>query len=170
MEKAMATHFSVLAWRISGTGEPRGLLSMGSHRVGHDWSDLAAAAAAAWLRLGLSWIKILWTFLKELFAYYVFIELGKIFAKDHRLSKLILWAISMLYESCRYFGFSSTFGDVSLTNISCFSGFILEEGMATHSSILALKNPMDRGAYRLESRLQSATHSSILGLPWWLRQ
>ena len=44
-EKAMATHSSVLAWRIPGMGEPGGLLSMGSHRVGHDWSDLAAAAA-----------------------------------------------------------------------------------------------------------------------------
>ena len=42
----MATHSSVLAWRIPGTGEPGGLLSMGSHRVGHDRSDLAAAAAA----------------------------------------------------------------------------------------------------------------------------
>ena len=41
----MATHSSVLAWRIPGMGEPDGLLSMGSHRVGHDWSDLAAAAA-----------------------------------------------------------------------------------------------------------------------------
>ena len=39
----MATHSRVLAWRIPGTGEPGGLLSMGSHRVGHDWSDLAAA-------------------------------------------------------------------------------------------------------------------------------
>ena len=45
LEKEMATHFSVLAWRIPGTGEPGGLLSMGSHRVGHDWSNLAAAAA-----------------------------------------------------------------------------------------------------------------------------
>ena len=42
----MATHSSVLPWRIPGTGEPGGLPSMGSHRVGHDWSDLAAAAAA----------------------------------------------------------------------------------------------------------------------------
>ena len=41
----MATHSSVLAWRIPGMGEPGGLPSMGSHRVGHDWSDLAAAAA-----------------------------------------------------------------------------------------------------------------------------
>ena len=45
LEKEMATHSSVLAWRIPGTGEPGGLLSMGSHRVEHDWSDLAAAAA-----------------------------------------------------------------------------------------------------------------------------
>ena len=43
----MATHSSVLAWRIPGTGEPCGLLSLVSHRVGHDSSDLAAAAAAA---------------------------------------------------------------------------------------------------------------------------
>ena len=41
----MATHSNVLAWRIPGTEEPGGLPSMGSHRVGHDWSDLAAAAA-----------------------------------------------------------------------------------------------------------------------------
>ena len=45
LEKEMATHSGVLAWRIPGTEEPRGLPSMGSHRVGHDWSDLAAAAA-----------------------------------------------------------------------------------------------------------------------------
>ena len=46
LEKEMATHSSVIAWRIPGTEEPGGLLSMGSHRVGHDWSDLAAAAAS----------------------------------------------------------------------------------------------------------------------------
>ena len=45
LEKEMATHSSVLAWRIPGTGEPDGLPSMGSHRVGHERSDLAAAAA-----------------------------------------------------------------------------------------------------------------------------
>ena len=45
LEKEMATYSSVLAWRIPGMGEPGGLLSMGSHRVWHDWSDLAAAAA-----------------------------------------------------------------------------------------------------------------------------
>ena len=45
LEKEMATHSSVLAWRLPGTAEPGGLRSMGSHRVGNDWSDLAAAAA-----------------------------------------------------------------------------------------------------------------------------
>ena len=50
LEKEMATHSSVLAWRISGTGKPGGLPSMGSHRVGHDWSDLAAAMALAYLQ------------------------------------------------------------------------------------------------------------------------
>ena len=44
LEKEMATHCSVLAWRIPGAAEPGGLPSLGSHRVGHDWSDLAAAA------------------------------------------------------------------------------------------------------------------------------
>ena len=48
LEKEMATHSSILAWRIPRMGEPGGLPSMGSHRVGHDCSDLAAAAAA-WL-------------------------------------------------------------------------------------------------------------------------
>ena len=46
LEKEIATHSSVLAWRITGMGEPGGLLSIGSHRVGHDWSDLASVAAA----------------------------------------------------------------------------------------------------------------------------
>ena len=45
MEKEMATYSSVLAWRIPGMAEPGGLLSMGSHRVGHDWSDLAGGTS-----------------------------------------------------------------------------------------------------------------------------
>ena len=47
LEKEMATHSSVLAWRIPEMGEPGGLPSMGLHRVRHSWSDLAVAAAAA---------------------------------------------------------------------------------------------------------------------------
>ena len=49
LEKEMTTHSSVIAWRIPGTGEPGGLPSLGSHSVGHDGSDLAAAAAAGLL-------------------------------------------------------------------------------------------------------------------------
>ena len=49
LEKEMATHSSVLAWRIPGTGEPSGLPSLAAHRVGHDCSDSAAAAAAIFL-------------------------------------------------------------------------------------------------------------------------
>ena len=56
LEKEMAIHSSVLAWRIPGTGEPGGLPSMGSHRVGHDWSDLAAVAVAAWKILTHSFV------------------------------------------------------------------------------------------------------------------
>ena len=56
----MTTHSSVLAWRIAGTGEPGGLPSVGSHRVGHDWSDSAAAAAYLESQLD-SWVgKIPW--------------------------------------------------------------------------------------------------------------
>ena len=52
LEKEMVIHSSILAWRIPGTGEPGGLLSMGLHRVGHDWNNLAAAA----------WVIKDWTF------------------------------------------------------------------------------------------------------------
>ena len=56
LEKEMATHSSVPAWRIPGTGEPGWLPSMGSHRVRHDWSNLAAAAAVMGsLRVGHDW-------------------------------------------------------------------------------------------------------------------
>ena len=58
LEKEMATHSSVLAWRIPGTGEPGGLPSMGSHRVRHNWSNLAAAAA--WWRDAFPVVWSLW--------------------------------------------------------------------------------------------------------------
>ena len=58
----MATHSSVLAWRIPGTGEPSGLPSMGSHRVRHDWSDLAAVAATMCFHFSVLyfWCNSLW--------------------------------------------------------------------------------------------------------------
>ena len=48
-------HSSVLAWRIPGIGEPGGLPSLGSHGVGHDGSDIAAAAAETWEGKGFVW-------------------------------------------------------------------------------------------------------------------
>ena len=62
LEKEMETHPSVLAWRIPETGEPGGLPSMGLHRVRHDWSHLAAAAAAAvvlaYIDMNLLWVYV----------------------------------------------------------------------------------------------------------------
>ena len=55
LEKEMATNSSILAWRIPGTEEPGGLPSMGLHRVGHDWSDLAVAVVAGCYR-ALVWV------------------------------------------------------------------------------------------------------------------
>ena len=56
LEKEMATHSSILAWRIPGTGKSGRLPSMGSHRVGHDRSDLAAATTAGSHFMGFCWV------------------------------------------------------------------------------------------------------------------
>ena len=58
LEEVMETHSSILAWRIPGTGEPGGLPSMGSHRVRHDWSDLAAAAHATKVMLQILQVRL----------------------------------------------------------------------------------------------------------------
>ena len=60
LEKEMATHSSILAWRIPGTREPGGLPSVGLHRVGHDWSDLEVVVVVVWIHLGR--INTWWTF------------------------------------------------------------------------------------------------------------
>ena len=67
LEKEMATHSSVLAWRIQGTGEPYGLPAMGSHRVGHDWSDSAAAAAENSCIMKCNWQLLFRVHLKQRF-------------------------------------------------------------------------------------------------------
>ena len=83
LEKEMAAHSSVLAWRIPGTGEPGGLPSMRSHRVGHDWSDLAAAAAAAVYNQNK--YKLLMIFLLSLWLLYIS------YSFKHQLYGLLLW-------------------------------------------------------------------------------
>ena len=69
----MATRSSVLAWRIPGTGEPGGLQSVGSHRVGHDRSDLAAAV----FRQCLFFQNVAYLFLNTRF-YYLLVEERKL--------------------------------------------------------------------------------------------
>ena len=76
LEKEMATHSSVLAWRIPGTGEPGGLLSMRLHRVGHSWSDLAAATAVfftvqlshPYVTTGKTMVLTRWTFVSKVMS------------------------------------------------------------------------------------------------------
>ena len=74
LEKEMATHSSVLAWRIPGTAEPGGLPSMGSHRVGHDWNNLAAAVVIN-ARIGS---------LKEIIKYQIAKSLTLLKKLDHK--------------------------------------------------------------------------------------
>ena len=85
LEKEMATHSSVLAWRIPGTGEPGGLQSVGSHRVGHDWSNLAAAAVMTFLS---DWI---------LHLFFKFFSVDSIY-----ISKYILISFS---QPCKFLSF-----------------------------------------------------------------
>ena len=77
LEKEMATHSSVLAWRIPGTGEPSELPSMGSHRVRHNWSNLAAAAVTYNVRIFIFLLTTyISTLVKCLFNFFVHILLG----------------------------------------------------------------------------------------------
>ena len=94
LEKEMATHSSVLAWRIPGTAEPGGLPSMGSHRVRHDWSDLAAAAATGALCF-LPTSTFLYLFSSS--SYKAGVQ-TLVCEGDHR-SSLFKW-----YQACVHFG------------------------------------------------------------------
>ena len=90
LEKEMATHSSVLAWKIPGTGEPGGLPSTGLHRVGHDWSDLAAAA---WVCLNVS---LLYHLLEEAQILYLPREESE-YQSWNDLSKVFRMIIVILY-------------------------------------------------------------------------
>ena len=66
LEKEKATHSSVLAWRIQGTGEPGGLPSVGSHRVGHDWCNLVVKRERGFRPPTGGWIGQCWVVLENL--------------------------------------------------------------------------------------------------------
>ena len=100
LEKEMATHSSVLAWRIPGTGEPGGLPSMGSHRVGHDWSDLALAAI--WSIKGFNFYEIRLFFLLSFVLFVLYLRnycqnlrsqrFGPIFSSK----RFIVWIVTFM--------------------------------------------------------------------------
>ena len=95
LEKEMATHSSILAWRIPGTGEPGGLPSVGSHRVGHDWSDLAAESNIPFKK-GL-----------------------RKFSKTDTLIKTLLFPLKQETPHCFTFMILQDFYILSLENIFC---------------------------------------------------
>ena len=108
LEKEMATHSSVLACRMPGTAEPGGLPSMGSHRVGHDWSDLAAVAAAAPHILVNLWLNFclfgyFWNLQKDIvsfsqFPFYITLFRSSICTFYSKKCPIFLWFYQM--EEC----------------------------------------------------------------------
>ena len=110
LEKEMATHSSVLAWRIPGMREPGGLPSLGSHRVGHHWSDLAAAAAdSLWL---ISW-KIFSFWLSMPLLYYLSAQPSWISQKFNLSTSVnsefkVEWLLPTILLKCLLLPFSLT--------------------------------------------------------------
>ena len=154
----MATHSSVLAWRIPGTGEPGRLPSMGSHRVGHDWSDLAVAVA--WLDEGF---------------------LGSSAGKESTFSSRDPVSIPGLRRSPGegighplQYSWASLVTQTVNNPPAVWETWVwllgwegpLEEGMTTHSSILAWRIPMNRMPGGLQSmglqRIWVTKHSTWL--------
>ena len=166
LEKEMVTHCSVLAWGIPGTGEPGGLPFMGSHRVGHDWSDLAAAAAAARL------IKKR-TEIKE--TKYVIFKRVDILSLNN-IPKNINRSMSNF--SCSWWGKGGGEGDSlsKLQGVSVSQGYLLEKAMAPHSSTPAWKIPWTEEPGRLQSMRSlrvgrnRATSLSLFTFMHWRRK
>ena len=137
----MARHSSVLAWRIPGMGEPGGLPSLGSHRVGHDWSDLAAAAAAAghWASLVAQLVNNL-PAMQEILVQFLGQEdpgEGIGYPLQYSWASLVVQMVKNLPAMWETWLWSLDWEDP------------LQESMATHSSILAWRIPMGRGAWRV---------------------
>ena len=132
----MATHSSILAWRIPGMGETGGLLSIGSHRVGHDWSNLAAAAKQC------QWV----THCFLLLLYYV-----------------CFVSFCLVSFSVKWDSFRKTGASLVAQRLKCLPPMRetwvwslgqehpLEKDMATHSSILAWRIPWTEDPGRLQS-------------------
>ena len=152
----MATHSSVLSWRIPGTGEPGGLLSMGSHRVGHDWSDLAATAAAVAAYIShAEYFK----FLQEIFIQRViffkkvdyFQHLKGFTFEDNSiiLSNVRIWNIVLHMVALVVKNLPADAGDRDVRDTGLIPGLGRSPGGGHENPLQysCLENPMDRGTW-----------------------
>ena len=136
----MATHSSVLAWRIPGTGEPCGLPSMGSHRVRH---DLAAAAAVAFLTMHSSFFCCFMQWFFFFLAILLALPFPCFFLMSLSLSlSIFIYPINMgsrpkISFLCR----KDSALEGSFSQLVLRDSNALEKEMATHSSILAQTIP-----------------------------
>ena len=142
----MATHSSVLAWRIPGTGEPCGLPSMGSHRVGHDWNDSSSSSSSPYNSdcvMICSYYLILRVFWDPLkLRLYMPVDLNVVF-NNHYLHTIRCFP-----------GGSNSKEFACNAEDTCFipgSGSYPREGNSNPFQYSCLGNPMDRGAWWLQS-------------------
>ena len=125
LEKEMATHSRVLAWRIPGTGEPGGLPSMGSHRVGHDWRDLGAAAVAWKIPLEpLIFLKSLSHSIVSLCFFPLITKEGFLISPCYSLELCIQMGISFLFSLAFCFSFLN-YSQGLLRKSFCLFAFLL---------------------------------------------
>ena len=151
----MATHSSVLAWRIPGTRGPGGLPSMGSHRVGHNWSDLAAAAAVHSVFNSRRCFFLLLPPIKApelLFIFFYqsfFLSSSTLYLGASLVAQTVKRLLAMRETQVRSLGWEDP----------------LEKEMATHSSTLTWKVPWTKEPGRLESMgLQRVGHDWVTSL------
>ena len=154
----MATHSSVLAWRIPGTGEPRGLPSMGSHRVGHDCSDLAVAAdiwkgkLPLWPSRKYIYIKYFSLYIKFLYLYIIFLYIL------HSIYICISLMTNTVVFQAQRIKHLPAMQETRVPSLGWDDP--LEKEMATHS-ILAWRIPRTEEPGGLQS-----TESQRVGHPW----
>ena len=135
----MATHSSILAWRIPGTEESGGLPSIGSHRVGHDWSNLAAAAEYS-----------------DIAQSSVEIEYNQVYKLEHNLVFCLQVRASLVAQKLKHLP------PMQETRVqSLGQEDPLEKEMVTHSSILAWRIPWMEKHGRLQT-----TGSQRVGHNW----
>ena len=149
----MATHSSVLAWKIPGMGKPGGLLSMGLHRVGHNWSDLAVSS------------DILIPIPSPFFFFF-----GSIF---FRLKSSVflcckLFPLYLFFQFC-FEGTSSAFFFFSLllTPLSVWSSKVHPSGYQWHNNLISVA-VVHVWVIALCVRVQSINH--FLDLSYWKEQ